>query len=246
MVARRGSGHDKTAPVQAAALGLRSVALLDGLPQASLEAIARQCAWRSFAPGQRIVAREADDRSVHLLISGRVRVTMYSRSGRQVSFGEQAAGEFLGELSAIDGMRRALDVEAVETTLVATLTPATFQQLVREYPAVAERVLRRLTALVRGMSERVIELSTLGVQNRIHAELLRLAADAGVRDNTARLSPAPTHADIASRVSTNREQVTRELSVLTRAGLLKKERTALIVLDVARLQRTVADVRATT
>jgi CRP-like cAMP-binding protein len=93
------------------------------------------------------------------------------------------------------------------------------------------------------MAERVIELSTLGVQNRIHAELLRLAADAGVLDNTARLSPAPTHAEIASRVSTNREQVTREFSALARGGLLRKERNALVVLDVARLQRTVAEVR---
>ena len=41
-------------------------------------------------------------------------------------------------------------------------------------------------------------------------------------DNRARVEPAPTHKDIASRVGTSREQVTRELSRLVREGLLER------------------------
>lgn len=228
---------------QASALGLRRIALLEGLSDTALEALARQCVWRTFEPDQPIISRDADDRSVYFIVSGRVRATMYSRAGRQVTFGDQAAGEFLGELSAIDGQPRALDVIALESTLVASLTPAAFAQLLREQPAIVDRVLRRLTRLLRDTSERVIELSTLGVQNRIHAEVLRLAAKAGIRANTARLEPAPKHADIASRVSTNREQVTRELSHLMKIGLLGKDGAALIVLDVKRLEQMVKEVR---
>ena len=101
----------------------------------------------------------------------------------------------------------------------------------------------RLAALVRSLSERVIDLSTLGVQNRIHAEILRLARAAGVARNRARLEPGPKHADIASQVSTYREQVTRELSALARAGILEKDGAALVVCDVARLEKMVEDVR---
>ena len=170
---------------------------------------------------------------------------MYSRDGRQVTFDDQVAGEFLGELAAIDGARRALDVIALESTLVALISPAVFMRLILARPIVVERVLKRLTRLLRETSERVIELSTLGVQNRIHAEVLRLAMKAGVRDNSARLAPAPKHADIASRVSTNREQVTREISVLVKTGLLAREDSALIVLDVERLARLVQEMRGT-
>ena len=115
--------------------------------------------------------------------------------------------------------------------------------LLRDEPLVAERVMRRLTALVRQLSERVIDLSTLGVQNRLHAELLRMARAAGIADNRARLEPAPRHAELASQISTNREQVTRELNVLVRDGLLAKEGRALIVTDAERLARMVAEVR---
>jgi CRP-like cAMP-binding protein len=230
---------------QPSALGLRGIALLAGLSTASLEALARECAWRNFAAGQRIISRDAKDRDVYVVVSGRARVTTYSAAGRQVTFRDLGAGEFFGDIAAIDGEPRSADVVALESALVASMTPAVFRRLLREQPDVAERVLRGLASLVRRLSERVIDLSTLGVQNRIHSDLLRRARQAGVSGNTARIDPAPKHADIASQVSTYREQVTRELSALAKAGVLGKEDGALIVRDVARLERLVEEVRGT-
>jgi len=106
-------------------------------------------------------------------------------------------------------------------------------------------MLLRLGSLVRELSERVIDLSTLGVQNRIYAELLRLAREAGVTGNTARIDPAPKHTDLASRVSTYREQVTRELSALVRMGIVERGNHALVIRDVTRLERLVEEVRST-
>jgi CRP-like cAMP-binding protein len=213
---------------QPSSLGLRSIALLEGL-----------------APEQQIISREADDRDLYLIVSGRVRVTTYSAGGRQVTFRDIAAGDCFGEVAAIDGEPRSADVIALESTLVASMPPAVFWRLAREEPLIAERVLLRLAAMVRRLSERVIDLSTLGVQNRIYAELIRLAREAGVTGNTARIDPAPKHADIASRVSTYREQVTRELSALVKAGMLERGDHALVIRDVARLERLVEEVRGT-
>ena len=229
---------------QPSALGLRRVALLEGLPDAALEALARECAWRNVAAGQRIVSRDAKDRDVYMIVGGRARVTIYSAAGRQVTFRDLGAGEFFGDIAAIDGEPRSADVVALESSLVASLAPAVFRRLLREHPDVAERILRGLASLVRRLSERVIDLSTLGVQNRIHADLLRRARAAGVTGNAARIDPAPKHADLASEVSTYREQVTRELSALAKAGIVGRDAGALVVRDVARLERLVAEVRA--
>ena len=225
-------------------LGLRGIALLDGLPAARLEALARECAWRNYAADQRIIARDAGDRDVYLIVSGRVRVTTYSAAGRQVTFRDFGAGEHLGEVAAIDGMPRSADVVALESSLLASMPPASFRRLLRDEPAVAERLLRDFAGLVRRLSERVIDLSTLGVHQRLHAELLRLARAAGVSGNSARLEPAPKHAELASQVSTYREQVTRELSALAKAGVLGKDGRALVVRDVRRLEKMVEEVKA--
>jgi hypothetical protein len=48
---------------------------------------------------------------------------------------------------------------------------------------------------------------------------------------------------LASQVSTYREQVTRELSALAKQGLLERSGRALVITDVARLEKIVADVR---
>ena len=224
-------------------LGLRHVRLLEGLPAQRLEAIAQECAWRNYAGGRQIISRNAGDRDVYFLVSGRVRVTTYSAAGRQVTFSDYAAGEFFGDVAAIDDMPRTADVVALESSLLASLSAPAFRRLLRDEPAIAERLLKRWAGLVRRLSERVIDLSTLGVHSRIHGELLKLARQAGVAGNSARIDPAPRHADLASQVSTYREQVTRELSSLTKAGVLGKDGRALIVHDVKRLEKLVEEAK---
>jgi CRP/FNR family cyclic AMP-dependent transcriptional regulator len=230
--------------VQASILGLRGIALLEGVPHERLEALARECAWRRCEPGQRIISRNAPERDVHLIISGRVRITFYSAAGRQVTFRDEDAGAIIGDVAAVDEGPRSADAVALDDVLIASLPAAGFMRLLLDQPIVAQRFMRRLTGLIRLLSDRVVELSTQGVQNRIHAELLRLARVAGADGNEARLAPAPKHADIASQVSTYREQVTRELSALTRAGLLGKDAGTLVIKDLARLERMVQESRA--
>ena len=59
----------------------------------------------------------------------------------------------------------------------------------------------------------------------------------------ARIDPAPKHTEIASQVSTYREQVTRELSALAKQGLVERAGRALVIPDIARLEKIVAEVR---
>ena len=225
-------------------IGLRKIGLLQELAPERLDALARECSWRNFKAGQRIVSRASPDRDIYFIVSGRTRVTTYSSSGRQVTFRDFGAGEHFGEVAAVDGMGRSADVLGLEAGLLASLPPTALRRLLREEPTVAERLLRDLAGVVRRLSDRLIDLSTLGVHHRLHVELLRMAREAGVRDNRARLDPAPKHADLASQVSTYREQVTRELSSLARARVVAKDGKALVVLDVARLEKMVGQTRA--
>jgi CRP/FNR family transcriptional regulator, cyclic AMP receptor protein len=230
--------------MQPSSLGLRNIELLEGLSSEKLDALAGQCVWRNFESRKQIISRNAADRDVYLLVSGKVRITTYSEGGRQVTFRDIASGELFGEVSAIDDRPRSADVIALETALIASMPRSTFRKLLTEEPLLGERMMKRLAGLVRSLSERIIDLSTLGVQNRIHAEILRLAREAGVERNSARIEPGPKHADIASQVSTYREQVTRELSALAKAGVLGRDGSALVVRDMKRLEKMVEDVRA--
>jgi len=213
------------------------------MAEPALKQLAAQCGWRRYAAGHRVISRQAPGQDVYLIISGRVRVTSFSASGRQVTFRDIPAGDWFGDFAAIDGLSRSADIVALESALIATMPPGIFRNLLHTHPAVCDRMLNRLVTSVRELTERVFDLSTLGVQNRVHAELLRLAREAGIRGNTARLDPAPKHTELASQVSTYREQVTRELSALVKQGLIERSGRALVITNVASLEKIVADVR---
>ena len=85
----------------------------------------------------------------------------------------------------------------------------------------------------------MVEFSTLPVRSRLHAELIRMARLSAPDGRTAVISPAPKHAEIASRISTHREAVTRELNELARAKLIGKRGNDLIIHDTAMLESMV-------
>ena len=221
------------AEAETAIIGLRRVKLLQRLTDEALERVARVCSWRRFDAGKAVITRSSTSRDLFLVVSGRVRVTVYTASGKQVTFRDLAEGETVGEIAAVDGGLRSVDVVALTEVLVAVITPTNLNALLRENPSVAEQFTQHLVQLIRLLTETVIELSTLGVVNRIHAELLRLAVESSAgATGSCLLSPAPRHADIAARVSTTREQVTREISVLAKRGLLVKHPEGMLVTDV--------------
>ena len=212
------------------------------LPPEAIEALSKRCQWHRYSSNQLIVGQDDETKDVFFIVRGKVRVTVYAASGKEVSFRDLGAGQMFGELSAIDGRRRSATVMAVQEALTARMPPNVFWKAIEHYPQVAAAVMRHLVSLVRALSGRVFEFSTLAVKNRIHAELLRLAREANEANKGAVLiSPAPTHAEIASRISTHREAVTRELNELVRTGLIERRSGGLIIRDIDRLARLAAD-----
>ena len=205
--------------------------------------MADRCHAHRYGAKQQIVSHAEQSSDVYFIVSGQVRATIYSAGGKEIAFRDLGAGDMFGDLSAIDGKPRSANVVAIADSFVISMTAKAFQEVLKTYPAVAMAALQELVDLVRGLCERVIEMSTLGVKNRIHADLLRLAQKKMKDDKTAVLSPAPKHADVASRVSTHREAVTREFNQLAQIGLLERRTGALVITDVPELARMVEEVR---
>lgn len=220
---------------------LRRIALLAVLADADLAALERQCGWRTAHAGNLIIGQHDRSRDVLFLVSGLARVNVYSASGKQVSFRDIPPGALFGELSAIDERPRSADVEAIEECLLLVMPQRVFMQTLDSHPAVARVMMRHLAAQVRALTERVFEFSTLAVRSRVRAELRRLAdLNAGSGDGVI-LSPAPTHAEIANRISTHREAVTRELNRLEQLGIVERQGRSLRIRDIEALSRLIED-----
>ena len=220
---------------------LSVVGILAGLDQAALADVERHINRKTFSAGAQIIEPESDSSDVYLILSGKVRIVNYSLSGREITLEEIGAGGCVGHLSAIDGEPRSACVLAVTNTDVAIVSPANFEKVVKNHPSVAWNVIHELARIVRTSTRRIVDVSTLGANERVVAEILRCAQIAIAGDGSATLNPVPVHSEIAGRVSTSRETVARVMGSLARKGLVTKNDTGLYVPDVRRLEEFLSE-----
>ncbi|MEM7254179.1 MAG: Crp/Fnr family transcriptional regulator [Pseudomonadota bacterium] len=205
-----------------AAESLIGIHLLRGLSTDARNQIANQCTYREYDAGTDIVVHGDASNDVFFLVAGLVRATIFSVSGKEVAFRDLVPGETFGDLSAIDGRERCASVIALAPCVTVTLGAKAFQSIYCQHPEVAQRVMEQLSRVIRALSERVLEHATMGVRDRVRAEVLRIAEQPDCdRFDGFRWAPRPpTHDDIAKRISTQREAVTKEISALRREGVL--------------------------
>ncbi|NGO54332.1 Crp/Fnr family transcriptional regulator [Mesorhizobium camelthorni] len=183
-----------------------------------------------------IIAHGDTGRDVFFLLEGRARVTMFSEDGKEITYRDIEAGEIFGELAGIDGKARSASVVAIAASRVARLPEAAFRDMVVKHPNFAWTLLEHLSAQLRRMTDRVYEFSTLVVRKRLIAELLHLAEEIGPVDGQVFISPAPTHSELASKISTHREEVSRAMSGLAKKGLVEKRGGMLVLRDLTALE----------
>jgi CRP/FNR family transcriptional regulator, cyclic AMP receptor protein len=123
---------------------LRSVPLFQGMSDHSVESIAELAADASFAAGA-ILVREGDPGDSFLII--REGSATVEQGGNPVR--ELGSGDFLGEISLIDGRPRTATVIASRPVDAWTIDRAGFTRLMDEYPSVRYELLNALTQRIR-------------------------------------------------------------------------------------------------
>ena len=93
---------------------LGNIGVFQGLDRADREMIATQCYGGRFERNQEVLSYGDESRDIYFIVSGTVRATIYSRSGKEVTFRDIGSGKVFGDLSAIDGRpRSANEVHAI-------------------------------------------------------------------------------------------------------------------------------------
>ncbi len=216
---------------------LARVSLFASLAPDDIRSLDTRCAWRRVAAGEWILDYQSDGADVYFVFSGLARVVIVS-AGREMILHDIREGEHFGQYSAIDGKPRSAAIVAVTDTTVAKMSAALYWEAIHRYPAVREAVLKDLVADIRAGNQRAHEQANFDVRRRLCAELLRLSRSTG--EGRIVVSPPPTHAEFAARISTHREAVTKTLSALERDGMIERTSSAILLIDAPQLRRAVA------
>ncbi|MDA8233127.1 MAG: Crp/Fnr family transcriptional regulator [Magnetospirillum sp.] len=215
--------------------GLARFELFAGLPEEAVRDIERGCRWCSFHSGDQVFDSESDTLEVYFVVEGAVRILTQAED-REVALADVLAGNYFGELAAIDGRKRSARVVATHDTVLASLDRPAFLDTMRRYPEIALRVLERLARIIRNLDQRVTQLSTQNEAQRIYGELVRLAQPDAARPDAWHIPDLPNHKEIASWAGTSREVVAQAIGELARDGVVRRKTMGLVICDWPRLQ----------
>src|SRR3954447_94982 len=158
---------------------LAQMALFAGLSENEIQALAQRSVERRFAADEMLLWEGEPCTGIFLLTQGSVKIFKTSAAGREMMLSLETAPSTVAELPLFDGGPYPASVRAVGPVEALFINKNDFQQVCRQFPDVALKLLavvgRRLRHLVG-----VVESMTFGsVTQRLARILLDLSASAG-------------------------------------------------------------------
>ncbi len=212
---------------------LRRVPLFADLTAAELNALAARAVEKSFASGELLFPEGEPCSGIFIIGRGSVKIFKTAPSGREVMLSIETAPSSVAEVPLFDGGPYPASVSAIDDVVAFHIAKEDFYHIARLNPGLGLKVLavvgRRLRALVG-----LVESLTFGsVRQRLARALIEFSQTA-----QSVTFPLPvTHEELALRLGTVREVVSRNLSRFQAEGLIRVQRREIAVVNRTGLER---------
>ncbi|MCS6992249.1 MAG: Crp/Fnr family transcriptional regulator [Anaerolineales bacterium] len=209
---------------------LEGIALFEGLDPLDLNWISARARRRLFAAGTNILTAEQPGEAVYVILHGTVKIHVEQADGRDVVLAILGAGDTLGEMSLIDSAGRSASAVTLEESLLLWMDKSAFQESLRRFPAVAQNLVRILSARVRLANELIQALASMDVNGRVARQLLAFADKYGRAEGASVLIPIHlTQSDIADLVGASRKRVNQVMVAFREQELIATNTTGRII-----------------
>jgi CRP/FNR family cyclic AMP-dependent transcriptional regulator len=188
-------------------------------------AIAREMREVALDAGQTLFARGDPGDEIYIVLEGRIRLSVLSPDGRELSFAHAVAGDVFGEIAALDGAPRSADATALTPSRLKTLSRAALLQLLKTDAGAALAIIRLLCSRLRDVSEHFEAIALHPTEVRLARLLLdTLQARAkGAADKVTALSLGISQSELALLMGSTRQRANAALTVLERAGAIRRD-----------------------
>jgi len=206
---------------------LEKIPLFADLDKAELEFLTRRAVTRQY-PRNTILMTEGDySDSLYCILSGRVKVFLNDDDGKEVILNVQGPGEYFGELALLDSGPRSASVMALEKCKLTVISKADFEDFLAKHETAQKKIMLGMIKRLRALTENVRTLALLDVYGRVARVLLQLARPVG---DVLVIKEDLRQQDIANRVGSSREMVSRILKDLRTGGYIEIDENKHIVI----------------
>ncbi len=200
-------------------LRIRNASFFSLLGDKEMDVLLKIAKVRKFNKGYVIFVEGNTRSALHIILKGKVKVTVYDEDGKEYVLDVIDEGGFFGELSLFDELSGFANVIAMEETECVVLERRDFVGLLMGNPAFTVNMVKTLLSKLRAANERIIGLALLNVENRILQYLGEVGSKLGVRvKDRVIIEHGPTQVEIANYCGCSRETVSRTIKGLARKG----------------------------
>jgi CRP/FNR family transcriptional regulator, cyclic AMP receptor protein len=200
---------------------LRTVPIFSELAEPDLASLGRLTSRRHCPKDTVVFFENEEGDTFFIIVEGRIKVTILGDDGREVILSVLGRGDFFGEMALLDNEPRSATAIAVEDTELLSLHRNDFQSVLSDNRSITSALIKILTARLRKANHQISTLALLDVYGRVARVIVDTAREEGKRLKDGRIAfRRATHQEIANRIGTTRETVTRMLKDLERQGLI--------------------------
>ncbi len=204
--------------------------LFQALQPEEIDAVLARATVRRIGKGDTILTRGDPGTGMLVILGGRVRVSVVSEDGKEVTLGVLGSGEVLGEMSLLDGEECSADASAIEDCVLLFIDRVQFFRLLRASSDMCLRLLSVITRRLRRSNAALEDMALLDLPARLGRLLLRLSQDYGAATAVGtRIEVKLSQKDLSTLVGGSREKVNRQLREWEDEGVIGKDAGRIVV-----------------
>jgi CRP/FNR family transcriptional regulator, cyclic AMP receptor protein len=205
--------------------------LFKALQPQDLDTILARAVVKRVLRGEVVRRRGDPGTGMAIIVNGKIRISLVSEDGREVTLGMLGPGDIIGEMTLIDGGAVSADATAQEDCVLLTLERGQFLRLLRSNSDLCLHLMAVLCLRLRRSNTALEDMALLDLPSRLGRLLLRLCDDYGVACALGtRIEIRMSQKDLSSLAGASREKVNKQLRQWEESGILGKDSGRLVVL----------------
>lgn len=195
-----------------------------------LEAVARSMRPAAFTQGQVIFFRDDEPRDLFVIRKGRVRLSILSSEGRELSLAHATEGDVFGEIALLDGRPRTANATALTEVDALSLGRSALLTLMETRPNIAMAAIAFLCDRLRSTDLRMEAIALYSIEVRLARFLLSAVQlqTPGAKGKACRLSLDMSQGELALLLGASRPKVNKALALLEEAEAVRREGAHLV------------------
>jgi CRP-like cAMP-binding protein len=204
---------------------IRNASILKGLDENSFQRVLESAKIKKLGDGQYYFLAEQPATHAFILLDGKVKLAQVTTDGHQVILGYLVPGRVYGIIAILKKVTYPVSAQAVGNCKALVWDQATLNHLMETSPRIALNSLRLMSGQIKEFQNRVKDLSTKRVEQRIARAILRLARQSGKKVEEGVLIDLPlSRQDLAEMSGTTLYTVSRIFTEWEKCGLTRSKR----------------------